>query len=243
MTEFVSPQPSLDLTPDRAPIEASASTRPVSRLSESHPWLEWLANPWADKFLAIAAVLPFVYPTVMHFRHHFRLGELVYLGQILIIIGTMAFRRLPVRISANPYYWVVAFVASYWGLFLLSVEQPGRRLIHSTWLFFILYILSIAVDVWGRLSLGRNIAVLPAQRQIVERGAYRWMRHPIYTAALLALLGGILGSYSLQNLLLYMLGVVWFAARSLAEENFLRKDPAYAAYMLRVPWRWFPGLI
>ena len=85
--------------------------------------------------------------------------------------------------------------------------------------------------------------MLPAQREIVDSGAYRWVRHPIYTAAFLLLIAGALASFSLQNIFLYAMGVIWFVARTHAEEEFLRKDPVYAAYMKRVRWQWFPGLI
>jgi protein-S-isoprenylcysteine O-methyltransferase Ste14 len=223
-------------------MEVSEQACAPQRIAEPRPIIQWMANPWVDKTLAILAVLPFAYPIAMHFRHHLKFGEIVYLAQVLLLIGTMVFRRLPVRISTNPYYWVVAFLASYWGLFILSVEQPGRPLITSSWILLSLYAIGVFMDVWGRISLGRNIAMLPAQRELVDRGAYRWVRHPIYTSVFLITIAGILASFSVQNLLLYALAVFWFAARSLAEEEFLREDPAYAAYMQRVPWRWFPGL-
>ncbi len=213
------------------------------RFAERRPISRWLVNPWVDKTLAIVAVLPFVYPIVMHFRHQMKIGEIVYLVQALVLIGTMVFRRKPVRISTNPYYWVVAFLASYWGLFILSVEQPGRRLVTSSWILLGLYSFGVFMDIWGRLSLGRNIGMLPAQRQIVDRGAYRWVRHPIYTSVFLVIIAGTLASYSAENLLLYLLAAFWFVARSLAEEEFLGRDPGYAAYMQRVRWRWFTGLI
>jgi len=34
-----------------------------------------------------------------------------------------------------------------------------------------------------------------------------------------------------------------FMVKSIIEERFLQTDSQYAAYMSRVPWRWFPGLI
>jgi protein-S-isoprenylcysteine O-methyltransferase Ste14 len=219
--------------------EDACATR---RFAEPRPISRWFMVPWVDKTLAILAVLPFVYPIAMRFRQHINIWEIVYLAQSLVLIGTMVFRRIPVRITANPYYWVLAVVASYWGLLILSIEQPGRPLI-SSWVLLPIYPIGVFMDIWGRLSLGRNIGVLPAQREIVDRGAYRWVRHPIYTAAFLIIIAGTLTSYSLQNLLLYALGVFWFVARTLAEEEFLRKDPAYSAYMERVRWRWFPGLI
>ncbi len=240
MSEFVPPH-SLEIAPDRGAVlpgePASASVAGPSR-----PLLWWMANPWVDKALAVLAVSPFVYPIMLHFQQHFRIGDLIYLAQVLILIGTMVVRRLPVRISTNPYYWVIAFLASYWGLLILSAEQPGRPIVTSPWILYTFYGLGVFMDVWGRLSLGRNIAMLPAQRRIVDGGAYRWVRHPIYTAVFLMILAGILGSFSMLNLALYGLGIVWCMARTLAEEEFLQKDPAYAAYMKRVPHRWLPGL-
>jgi protein-S-isoprenylcysteine O-methyltransferase Ste14 len=241
MSDFVQPQPASISPPIGESMERNEEACAPQPFAE-RPFPRWLANPWVDKILAILAVLPFVYPIVMHFRHHVKFGELVYLVQVLLLIATMVIRRLPVRISTNPYYWVVAFMASYWGLFILSVEQPGRRLVAS-WILFPLYLLGVFMDVWGRLSLGRNIAMLPAQRKIVESGAYRWVRHPIYTATFLLLIAGALSSYSLPNLFLYSLGVFWFVARTHAEEVFLRKDPTYSSYLTRVRWRWIPGLI
>lgn len=202
----------------------------------------WWTTPWIDKTLAALAVLPFVYPLAKHFGQHMNLVEVTYLVQTLVLIATMLSRRLPVRITTNPYYWVVAFLGAYWGLFLLSVKDSGRSLV-GPWTVVLLYSMSVLMDIWGRLSLGRNIGMLPAQREIVERGAYGWVRHPIYASVLIMVIVGFLTAYSVRNLALYSLGVIWFVARTLAEEEFLQKDPAYAAYMKRVRWRWFPGLL
>jgi len=37
-----------------------------------------------------------------------------------------------------------------------------------------------------------------------------------------------------------LIGLLMF--RGVVEERFLREDPAYAAYLAEVRWRWFPGL-
>jgi protein-S-isoprenylcysteine O-methyltransferase Ste14 len=241
MSEFAQPQPASISPAASEAVEINKEVCVPRTFAGPRPFVHWLVNPWVDKVLAILAVLPFVYPIAMHFRHLMKIGELLFLAQVLLLIATMIFRRLPIRISTDTYNWVVAFLASYWGLFILSVEQPGRSLLTSRILFPI-YLLGVFMDIWGRISLGRNIGMLPAQREIVESGAYRWVRHPIYTAVFLLILAGTLSSFSLPNLILYALGIYWFVARSLAEENFLRKDPAYSAYMQRVRWRWFPGL-
>jgi protein-S-isoprenylcysteine O-methyltransferase Ste14 len=242
MVKFAGQQPVAAAMPQQDIASTNARPDAVPRRAAAHPILQWLVNPWVDKTLAILAVLPFVYPVAVHFRHHLRWGEVIYLGQVLLLIGTMIFRRTPVRITTNQYYWAVSFVASYWGLFILSVEQRGRSLVGARFLIP-LYALGVFMDVWGRVSLGRNIGMLPAQRQIVLSGAYRWVRHPIYTSVFLLSIAGVLASFSLPNFLLYALGIVWFVERTLSEEEFLRSDPRYAAYMQRVRWRWFTGLI
>jgi protein-S-isoprenylcysteine O-methyltransferase Ste14 len=241
MSEFAERQPAQISRSDRSATGIAAGVSAPAAISQSRLLTAWLANPWVDKALAILAVSPFAYPIVMHFRHHLNIWEMTYLAQTLVLIATMVIRRPPVRISTNPFYWVVAIAASYWGLLILSVEDPGRRLVAS-WTVLLLYPLGVFMDVWGRLSLGRNIGVLPAQREIVDRGAYRWVRHPIYTAVFLMVIAGMLRTFSAWNLLLYSLAVILFVARTLAEEEFLRTDSAYSAYMRRVHWRWFPGI-
>ena len=241
MVEFVQQNPIGPSIPEQG-LAGSDVRGGSARGGETRSFLSWLVNPWVDKVLAVVAILPFVYPISLHFRHHLRWGEVIYLAQVLLLIGTMIIRRAPVRITTNAYYWVVAFMASYWGLFILSVEQPGRSLVRWTFLMPI-YALGVFMDVWGRLSLGRNIGMLPAQRRIVYGGAYRWVRHPIYTSVFLLSIAGLLASFSLRNLLLYALAVAWLVARTYAEEEFLQSDSEYSAYMKRLPWRWFTGLI
>jgi protein-S-isoprenylcysteine O-methyltransferase Ste14 len=39
------------------------------------------------------------------------------------------------------------------------------------------------------------------------------------------------------------LGILWFLIKSIVEENFLRADPQYAAYLQRVRARWIPFVV
>jgi protein-S-isoprenylcysteine O-methyltransferase Ste14 len=48
----------------------------------------------------------------------------------------------------------------------------------------------------SRLSRGRNIGFVPAQREIVTAGAYRYVRHPIYTGLILSYLAVAVRIYS-----------------------------------------------
>ena len=101
----------------------------------------------------------------------------------------------------------------------------------------------LVIAVYARLSLGRNIGFVPAQRQIVTTGAYGLVRHPIYTGAFVNYIALLLARYAPATLILVALGIFWFLIKSVVEERFLRADPEYAAYMARVRQRWIPGVV
>jgi protein-S-isoprenylcysteine O-methyltransferase Ste14 len=202
-----------------------------------------LTIPWVDKIIAILAVLPFIY----------YLHEVVTRGQMsipragvainaLILIVTMLFRTAPVRVTPNPWYWLLAFVASYQGLAFAAFGQHGVALVPNLVTDF-LAVLSLAVVVYARYSLGRSIGLVPAQRVIMTRGAYGFVRHPIYTAAFIGYLGFALRVYTPRNATMVVIGAGLFVIKSFVEEWFLREDREYVDYVARVRWRWFPGLL
>jgi protein-S-isoprenylcysteine O-methyltransferase Ste14 len=104
-------------------------------------------------------------------------------------------------------------------------------------------IAALLLSVWARLSLGRNMGFVPAQREIVTTGAYRFVRHPIYTGLILSYLAVLLRIYSSRNATLLAVAVFWMLVKSFVEESFLRADPQYAAYMTQVRSRWIPFVI
>ena len=66
-------------------------------------------------------------------------------------------------------------------------------------------VLGLIVCIWARATLGRNwsgAVTLKQDHELIERGPYRWVRHPIYTGLLLMFLatalllgrtGGLIG--------------------------------------------------
>ena len=113
----------------------------------------------------------------------------------------MMIRRPPKRVTPNPWYWLLAFVASYWLTCMIFFVQGGSPLV-AHWISNSLAIIGFLVAVFARLSLGRNIGLVPAQRELVHRGAYAFVRHPIYAAILLTATAFVLRAYSPLNLLL-----------------------------------------
>jgi protein-S-isoprenylcysteine O-methyltransferase Ste14 len=204
--------------------------------------LAFLTTPLVDKAVAAIAVVPFIWLNYVRFRAFgFDLPRLVFAFHLLVFIATMITRKAPVRITTNPWFWLLTFVETYWGVLTIGVINRGHP-IAPHWATDSLAILSVALIIWARLSLGRSIGLVPALRTLVTHGAYRYVRHPIYSAISMSIVATALNAYSPWNLAIFALGIFWFALKSVVEESFLCSDPRYADYMQRVRWRWLPGI-
>lgn len=93
---------------------------------------------------------------------------------------------------------------------------------------------AVALMVWARLTFGHRslqAAASPTAGGLVTKGPYRFIRHPIYTAACLFGWSGILANWSLINALLGVLLIAGAIGRMLCEERLLIDAyPEYRAY-------------
>ena len=225
-------------------MATQTAVAPATAPNLSSNVIRLLGLPWLDRTIAAIACVPLVYGAYYryeHFHHGFPLIAAAL--NTLILVVTMVIRRPPKRVTPNPLYWLLAFVASYWLILILGLLQKGRPLA-ANWITDSIAVLGLLIVVWARLSLGRNIGFVPAQRELVHSGAYAFMRHPIYTGVLFTHIAFVLRAFSPLNALLMGLGVFWFIpVKSLVEEDFLCADSQYAAYMQKVRARWIPFLI
>lgn len=201
-----------------------------------------ITDPRVDRLVATVASIPFGY--LLYYRlayEGFDLPRVALAINYALLIATMVIRRPAVRVTPKPLYWVTAFVATYWSFMTLGLMERGVP-VAPTLLTHGLALLSLTISVCGRLSLGRNIGFVPAQRELVTSWAYSIVRHPIYSALFFGLAGVVLRSYSPQNLLIVAIGASFFVVKTFMEEDFLSEDPAYARYMNRVRSRWIPGI-
>ena len=211
-------------------------------LSGAAKFLAKFNTPLADRLVAIIACMPYVLVLATHLRDRSLDIPLVALvGQMFLQILPMFVRRQAERVTPNPWYWLLAFVVTYWPFLSIWLAQSGDPLVNSG-VTDALSLLSLAMAAWARLSLGRNIGFVPAQRKLVMRGAYRYMRHPIYTSIFLVYLAFVLSDWSLLNALRSAIGCLLFMLKSVVEERFLSADPEYRDYMQRVRWRWIPKI-
>lgn len=143
------------------------------------------------------------------------------------------------RVTTNPWYWAVTFVATYW-LWLTAAYTPPGNSVVPPWCSGTLALLGLLTTFYARISLGRNIGLVPAQRRLVTGGAYRLVRHPIYTGVFFNYLASLFAAYSNIKVIIVGLGIFWFVLKSIIEERFLAEDTEYVKYMEQVRWRWLP---
>lgn len=151
-------------------------------------------------------------------------------------------------------YWLVAAVDSKKGtpdwrriplngatvlsvFLVLRVFRRGGLVVHSPILGAIgavLLALGLALAVWARVYLGRNWGMPMTQKQepeLVTSGPYRFIRHPIYSGLLFALLGTALATDLLGLIIAAALGGYFYYAASVEEKNLGVTFPAaYPAY-------------
>jgi len=220
-------------------MNSSVPAAPTVQRETLDPW-SVLTDPVVDRAIAVVASLPFAY--LGYYRLVVQGADLPRVAMTInfaLLIVTMAARRPPARITPKPLYWATAFLATYWAILTLGLFEPGTA-IAPVLLTHGLAIASLAVALFARLSLGRNIGFVPAQRELVSSGAYAFVRHPIYSGVFLSMLGVLLRSYSARNLLILAIGAGLFVVKSFMEESFLKEDPCYARYMTIVRSRWIP---
>ena len=87
-------------------------------------FMEFITTPWVDKTIAVIAITP----NAIELYHRYTDVNLSFVRavagiQTMILIVTMVFRRTPVRVTPNPRYWLLAFVATY-GLIAFLAFAP-----------------------------------------------------------------------------------------------------------------------
>ena len=87
--------------------------------------------------------------------------------------------------------------------------------------------LGIGMSIWARFALGSNwsgAVTLKDNHELIRRGPYRWIRHPIYTGLLAAMIGTALIRGHLRGYLGFVIVLATFYFKARREESFLRKE-------------------
>jgi protein-S-isoprenylcysteine O-methyltransferase Ste14 len=93
---------------------------------------------------------------------------------------------------------------------------------------------AIGLSVWARQSFSKGafrIVAVPSGPSVIQRGPYRFIRHPMYSAALLFVWTAILSHLSVLNVTIGVAVTSVVVVRIVAEERLLRAVyPEYGEY-------------
>lgn len=164
----------------------------------------------------------------------------------LVTLLTMAFyvllvwaylRRTPTdRTDRRMSSWLVAFAATA-APFAIPLVSDG--LVADTLreaMSAIVLALGLAAMLWALGALGTNISVVPQAREVVSHGPYAKVRHPLYAAELLNVVGLCLGHAGPWPWVVLVVLAAFQVMRARREEALLAAElPGYAEYKTRTP--------
>lgn len=194
---------------------------------------------WLIRLLTVAALSIFLWRACHQWLHTPTLTlSLVILGEVITISIYLAARPSQEG-SFAPIAVISTLVATFF-FYFVSLHQGS--VVAPLAVTACLQIAGITWQILSKLSLGRSFGLLPANRGVVTRGTYRFVRHPIYLGYIMNWLGFLLASFSLYNLWLLSALVFFQTLRILEEEKLLKKDAQYLEYMSRTRFRLIPGI-
>jgi len=149
-------------------------------------------------------------------------------------------------------YWILLVIAYFlvFGSNTLPAPFDWPALPHtksSAWTGVFLCVSGLVFAIWARVILGRNwsgVVTLKEGHELIERGPYRIVRHPIYTGILVMFAGTAIAIGYFGGFIGLLLLFVSFWIKLKREEDLMLKHfpDKYAAYQRRVK-RIIPFLI
>jgi len=172
----------------------------------------------------------------------FAIADWIYVSGHLLVLG-IALTRPPPEVQDLSWPASIAVVVAY--------AYPYAQVAHLRWTSgssawpeggLVLVVLGACLGFASLLSLGRWFGVWPALRGLETRGPYRFVRHPMYLAYMLADIGYNLHEYNCGTVLLVIAGWASLVYRIRAEERILSQDAGWSSYVALVRYRVLPGL-
>lgn len=174
----------------------------------------WLARDGAQ-ILACVAALHAAVAVLLAVRRRARVGPT--LRSFLVSAPSVAAGAVAYKVAPAPAEWPFVAVA--------------------------LFVAGAAIGIASLSTLGRSFAVFPALRQVVVRGPYRCVRHPVYAGELLLVAATALACDSPGLGAAVLTGTfACLVPRIIEEERVLSGCAEYAAYRDRVRARLVPGV-
>ena len=195
-------------------------------------------------FSVLSRVIPAAYFSIAcygfwgNFLRTGRWTSLFWMGSEGIVVLLLVLRRESTSVSRSPWDWAVGIA----GFFFVLLVRPASRGIVPDAVGVALQLAGTLFESYGKAALGRSFGIVAANRGIVVKGPYRFVRHPIYLGYLVTHIGFLLSNWSVRNLAIYAIAYFFQVARIFSEERILAEDDSYRAYRERVRFRLIPGI-
>lgn len=166
------------------------------------------------------------------------------------LVSAFSVKRVAQRPGWRAYAWRLPILLALAAILLLARTGIARPLSHSLdarlWSPHLatglvadaLALAGLAVALWARRTLGGNWSaevVIREGHELIERGPYARVRHPIYSGMILMVLGAAMLSGALAGFVLALALALGFWLKARQEERLLTRQfpEAYPAYMRR----------
>jgi len=123
-------------------------------------------------------------------------------------------------------------------LVLLSIIVLGvtGNLFSASAVVIAAQVAAIALNVWARVSFQKGtfrVTAAPSGTSIIKSGPYEFIRHPMYSAALLFIWAAVISHLSMLTLAIGIAVTILCIVRVYAEDRLLRETyPEYLEYSL-----------
>lgn len=160
---------------------------------------------------------------------------------LLLLVGLNSIRTKPLNKAQGWQPKLSALIGLTFGSLMLllprATPSPWFDLLSALMLFAGNYLCIVAL-----LHLGRSISIMAEARQLITNGPYSLVRHPLYFAEEIAMLGVFLLFRSWTAAAILCIHFAFQVQRMLNEERILSETfPDYQPYMQRTA-RFIPGL-
>ena len=161
------------------------------------------------------------------------------LAVFYVLLALLIITRPPAKAHANGLLpRIAAFVGTYmpWTIaFFGETDKALPNLASTACVLTGMVMMLVTIR-----HLGRSFSLVPQARNVVQTGPYRWIKHPLYLAEEIALLGVVLRSLTPLTVILLVLHIGVQICRIHYEEDLLRRNcPEYSSYEAS-RWRVIP---
>ena len=167
--------------------------------------------------------------------------QLAVIAFFVTLAGTVLVRARPTGKARGLEPRVSALIGTF--LIAVVVLFPRRELSFAAGIVStILLLAGNAIAVYVLAHLGRSFSIMPEARGLVRSGLYRYVRHPLYLAEMVASIGTVMQYLSVWTALILAIQIAFQLRRMQNEEIVLTEIfPEYTTYRQKTA-RLVPGI-